>query len=171
MTTMTKFKWFWAWDDEKEEAWLRDMSQQGWHLASVSVPSIYKFEQGFAKDYVYRLDYIRDRKDYTNYLQLFNDSGWDHMGEMNGWQYFRKESINGEDLEIYSDNESKAKKYQNILLLMVILLPLLINGILIISRRNGISEPLGIIYLGLMFIYIFGITRILMRIGNLKKKI
>lgn len=171
MTTMTKFKWFWAWDDEKEEAWLREMSRQGWHLTSVSVPTIYKFEQGFAKDYVYRLDYIRDRKDYANYLQLFNDSGWDHMGEMNGWQYFRKEALHGEELDIYSDNESKAKKYQRILLLLVIILPLMINGLSIISRRNGISEPLGIIYLGLMFIYIFGITRILMRIGNLKKKI
>lgn len=171
MTTMTKFKWFWAWDDEKEEAWLREMSRQGWHLTSVSVPTIYKFEKGFAKDYVYRLDYIRDRKDYANYLQLFNDSGWDHMGEMNGWQYFRKEALHGEELEIYSDNESKAKKYQRILLLLVIILPLMINGLSIISRGNGISEPLGIIYLGLMFIYIFGITRILMRIGKLKKKI
>jgi len=171
MTTMTKFKWFWAWDDEKEETWLRDMSKQGWHLTSVSIPTIYKFEQGFAKDYVYRMDYIRDRIDYANYLQLFHDSGWDHMGEMNGWQYFRKEALNGEELDIYSDKESKASKYQRILLLMVIILPIMINGLLILTRNNTLTQTLGILYLGFFFTYIYGTTRILMRIGKLKKRI
>lgn len=170
MNTVKKFHWFWAWDDEKEEVWLREMSQQGLHLSSVGIPGFYEFKQGFAKDYVYRLDYIRDRKDYANYLQLFHDSGWDHIGEMSGWQYFRKEALNGEDLEIYSDNESKASKYQRVLLLLVIILPLLINGNLIISRRDG-SEAMGIIFLALMLIYVFGITKILMRIGKLKKKL
>lgn len=170
MTTIKKFHWFWAWDDEKEEAWLREMSQQGLHLSSIGMPGFYEFEQGLTKDYVYRLDYIRDRKDYSNYLQLFNDSGWDHIGEMSGWQYFRKEALEGEDLEIYSDNESKASKYQRVLLLLVIILPLLINGTFIISRRDG-AEALGIIFLAFMLIYIYGITRILMRIGKLKKKI
>jgi len=171
MTTITKFRWFWAWDDEKEEEWLREMSLKGWHLTSVGIPTIYKFEQGFEKDYVYRLDYIRDRKDYSNYLQLFNDSGWDHIGEMSGWQYFRKEALNGEDLEIYSDNESKASKYQRILLLLVIILPLLMNGLLILSRRNEINDVIGVIYLAVFFIYIFGMTKILIRVSKLKKKL
>ena len=171
MTSIKKFKWFWAWDDEKEEIWLREMSKQGWHLSTFGPFGYYKFDQGFAKDYVYRLDYIRDRKDYANYLQLFNDAGWSHLGEMAGWQYFRKEAVEGDDLEIYSDNESKAQKYQRILTLLVIILPLLINGLLILSRRNEIIAVIGIIYMAIFFIYIFGITRILMRIGQLKKKI
>jgi len=29
MTTMKQFHWFWAWDDEKEENWLREMAQKG----------------------------------------------------------------------------------------------------------------------------------------------
>ncbi len=29
-----EFKWFWAWNDEKEEQWLTAMAQQGWHLQS-----------------------------------------------------------------------------------------------------------------------------------------
>ena len=28
-STMKKFKVFWAWQDEQEEAWLREMSLQG----------------------------------------------------------------------------------------------------------------------------------------------
>ena len=56
MTTLKKFRWFWAWDDEKEEQWLREMAQKGWHLLSVSIPGNYTFEQGAPKGYVYRLD-------------------------------------------------------------------------------------------------------------------
>jgi hypothetical protein len=171
MTTITKFKLFWAWEDDKEENWLREMSQQGYHLSSLGLPGFYKFEQGFAKDYVYRLDYIRDRKDYANYLQLFNDSGWDHMGEMAGWQYFRKEAVNGDDLEIYSDNESKANKYQRVVLLLVIILPLLINMITVPFRSSGIPDVLRFIFFGFFFLYIYGLTKLLMRIRNLKKKI
>jgi len=29
MTTMKQFHWFWGWDDEKEENWLREMAQKG----------------------------------------------------------------------------------------------------------------------------------------------
>ena len=94
MTTTKKFHWFWAWEDEKEEAWLREMSQKGQHFRSVSPPSTYIFEKGEPIDYVYRLDYFTNRKDRSNYLQIFQDAGWDYKGEMGGWQYFRQESIN-----------------------------------------------------------------------------
>ena len=30
-----KYKWFWPWQDEQEEGWLRKISQQGWHLRPV----------------------------------------------------------------------------------------------------------------------------------------
>ena len=55
--TIGKFKWFWAWQDEKEENWLRGMSQQGWHLLSAKPFGFYNFESGEKKDFVYRLDY------------------------------------------------------------------------------------------------------------------
>ncbi len=49
MTTLKQFRWFWAWDDEKEEKWLRDMAKKGWHFTSVSLPGNYYFEQGEPK--------------------------------------------------------------------------------------------------------------------------
>ncbi len=112
METMKIFHWFWVWDDDKEEAWLREMSQQGKHFKSVNLPAEYVFETGEPMDYVYRLDYFIDRKDMPTYLQIFEDAGWDYMGEMAGWQYFRIVNVNGETPEIYSDKASKAKKYQ-----------------------------------------------------------
>ncbi|HLE51739.1 MAG TPA: hypothetical protein VI755_06730 [Anaerolineales bacterium] len=29
-TMIRKFRWFWPWQDENEEAWLKEMSQEGW---------------------------------------------------------------------------------------------------------------------------------------------
>jgi len=68
--SMRKFKWFWAWQDEAEEAWLGEMSNQGWHFSGMSMPTIYNFKYGGAKDYVYRLDYRSywkmDKEDYLH---------------------------------------------------------------------------------------------------------
>ncbi len=73
-TTTRKFKWFWAWQDEAEEAWLQELSQQGRHLSSVGNPTVYDFESGEPADFVYRLDYRSHFKmNKENYLQLFRD--------------------------------------------------------------------------------------------------
>jgi hypothetical protein len=172
MNTIKKFHWFWAWDDEKEEAWLREMSLQGWHLKSYHFPSNYTFKQGEPVDYVYRLDYFTDRKDTSNYRQLFQDAGWDHLGEMGGWQYFRKEVLEGEAPEIYSDNESKKKKYQRILLFLVIFLPIYSNALFMTNRSSNIFiQVITFVMIVLMLIYVYAMVRLLHRITQLKKKI
>ena len=164
-TTTRKFKWFWAWQDEAEEAWLRDMSQQGWHLSSVGIPTVYDFESGEPEDVVYRLDYPSYSKiDKEDYQQLFKDAGWDYVGEMSGWYYFRKGAQPGEELEIYTDAESKISKYQRLLVFAAILtLPLFMA---IINTRGGF---LFFIIVPLFLIYIYMIIRILIRINQLKR--
>ncbi|PKN91685.1 MAG: hypothetical protein CVU44_17370 [Chloroflexi bacterium HGW-Chloroflexi-6] len=173
MTTMKQFRWFWAWDDEKEETWLREMAQKGWHFQSVTLPGNYTFEQGEPRDDVYRLDHFVDNKNSkADYLQLFMDAGWDYMGEMNGWQYFRKTAVNGVIPEIFTDNESKAKKYQRIMLYLVIFLPIYINAINLVSKRTStLSEVFTFIMLLFMLLYSYGIIRLIMRVNQLKKKI
>jgi len=172
MTTMKQFRWFWAWDDEKEEVWLREMALKGWHFKSVSLPGNYAFEQGEPRDDVYRLDYFHDSKDKADYLQLFLDAGWDYMGEMNNWQYFRKTVLNGEAPEIFSDNESKSKKYQRILLFLVVFLPLYINAINLVNKRQ---DTFSLVFTIIMFVFLIfygiAIARLGMRINQLKKKI
>ena len=32
---MTKYRWFWVWDFEKEERWLNEMAANGWTLVEV----------------------------------------------------------------------------------------------------------------------------------------
>ncbi|MCG2784173.1 MAG: DUF2812 domain-containing protein [Anaerolineae bacterium] len=173
MTTMKQFHWFWAWDDEKEEIWLREMAQKGWHFQSVALPGNYIFEQGQPRDDFYRLDHFVDNKNSkADYLQLFLDAGWDYVGEMNGWQYFRKTAVNGEIPEIFTDNESKAKKYQRIMLYLVIFLPIYMNFIFL-SRR---SEYEGMVVLALlmsilMVFYVYAMLRLIMRVSQLRKKL
>ena len=114
--TIRKIKWFWPWQDEQEEAWLRSMSQKGWHLSSIGLPCIYRFRAGEPRDYVYRLDYQRlPKKDKQEYQQLFRDAGWEYVGEMSSWQqYFRKEAKEGEAPEIFTDVESKVAMYKKV---------------------------------------------------------
>ncbi len=172
MTTLKLFRWFWAWDDDKEESWLREMAQQGWHLRSVALPGRYTFEQCEPRDFVYRLDYFTEQKDIVNYLQIFQDAGWEYMGEMNSWRYFRKEAFQGEALEIFSDNESKARKYQRILFILVAILPILIVNVNNLNRlSNPFFEVLTFVFFCILIFYGYIIIRLSMRVNALKKKL
>lgn len=124
--TVRKFKVFPAWQDDKEEVWLRQMAQQGLHLTEPLFPCIYTFVRGAPADVAYRLDYVprMSGDEFAVYLQVFRDAGWEYLGQMAGWQYFRKPVRAGETAEIYTDAESKIRKYRRLLgYLIVILIP------------------------------------------------
>jgi hypothetical protein len=55
---------------------------------------------------------------FEEYVQIFKDAGWEYVGEMSNWRYWRKRNTDGETPEIFSDNESKIKKYQRLLGIM-----------------------------------------------------
>ena len=164
-TTLRKYKWFWPWQDEAEEAWLREMSQQGWHLSSMSIPITYDFESGELEDFVYRLDYpFHSKMDKEDYLQLFRDANWEFIGERTGWYYFRQPTQPGEELEIYTDAESKISKYQRLLVFAAILMLPLFMGMI-----NTRGRMVFFIIVPLFMIYIYMIIRILIRINQLKR--
>lgn len=171
--TIRKFKWFWAWQDEQEEAWLRSMSQKGWHLSSIGLPCIYGFRASEPQDYVYRLDYQTfPKKDKQEYLQLFYDAGWEYIGEMSGWQYFRKEAKEGEALEIFTDVESKVTKYKRVLAFLAFYVVILIA---VLSHNIWGDYPYSwwvivrVIYLLCMGSFIYAIIRLILRIRQLRR--
>jgi len=174
MTTISKFKWFWAWQDEKEELWLHEMAKEGLHLRSLSAPGYYTFEVGEPRNDYYRMDYITDRKDYQNYLQLFKDAGWEHLGEMGGWQYFRTRAKGTAIPEIYTDKDSKAQKYQRLITILVVFLPIFIT--LTTRPIDSSSQFAGLYFAGnmigafLMLLYVAAMIKILQRIQQLKGK-
>lgn len=120
------------------------------------------------------MDYIVDRKDYQNYLQLFADTGWEHMGEIGGWQYFRKTAQAGQPTEIYTDNASKATKYQRLIIMLVVFLPFFImlstrtidNG----SPFSDLYHVAQIFWAILMILYTIAMLKILQRVRQLKGK-
>lgn len=169
MNTMRKFHWFWPWNDEKEEEWLREMSGQGWHFKTVEPPGFYVFERGEPIDYVYRLDYLTGRDDMENYQQLFEDAGWDYLGEMGGWQYFRQEVAQGKLQEIYTDNASKVKKYQRMMVFLIILVPVLISAMLLFGI-GGIPEIMVFLTTIILLTVAYALLRLMQRISQLRAK-
>ena len=165
-----KFKWFWVWQDEREEIWLAEMAQQGYHLEKVSLPGYYYFQVGEPGSFIYRMDYQSLKTpERENYLQLFADAGWEHVGDMTSWVYFRKQVQPGAEPEIYSDVESKISKYQRIIAYLVIFLP-----IMFVIKPNGRDHmTLGLVveglFLILMFIYIFAMIQLFRRVSQLKE--
>lgn len=172
-TTMKTFKVFWAWQDEQEEAWLRKMSLQGWHLRELTFPTVYTFERGTPQDLIYRMDFITSSTKRDEYFQLFRDAGWVHLGQMGGWQYFRKASVDGSAPEIYTDAESKMQKYGRLLAILIVFLPIMMINFRTVGEHaeNLPGMIFWIIYLVIYFLYIFALIKIGMRVITLKKRI
>jgi hypothetical protein len=170
-TTLCRFKWFWAWQDHEEEAWLRKMAQQGWHLSSF-FPTIYTFARGEPRDDIYRLDYINLKKaDFDEYLQLFLDAGWEFVGGMSGWQYFRKPFEAGDVPEIHTDAPSKIQKYRRLLGYLIMFLPI---WVVILPRSFRLPYSIvfclpGLLLTLFMLVWTYAIVRISIRIRQLKQ--
>ena len=174
MNTLTKFKWFWAWQDEKEEAWLAEMAKEGYHLENLALPGQYTFRQGEPGNYIYRLDFQALRaKDRNSYYQLFADAGWEHIGDMGGWVYFRHKLNGGEPPEIYSDLESKMGKYHRVVSYLIIFLPIMI---ILVPRVADVDffgpfrYILGLISASLLLLYSLAMIQLFRRIIQLRSK-
>ena len=136
--TRTKSIWrfFLAYEDQKQEAWLEALAQQGWHLSS---PGLFRFtfSKGEPSLNRYRLDYqmIRGRQR-DEYLDLFKDAGWDFLGEVANRYYFvaRADAFSP---EVFSDPESRQDRIRRELRLL--------GGILAIEGWNlSILTGMGI---------------------------
>lgn len=174
-----KFRWFWAWNDDREEAWLGEMSKQGLHLQSPGFFGQYTFIRGAAREFAYRLDFVTYSKKNDEYYQLFQDAGWEHVGQLGGWQYWRKEVVDGKVPEIFTDNASKIQKYQRLIGFLIIFFPIYVIFLTNQNIRRNVPEPglFGILYEVIFFILFavvmlsaFAMFKIMQRISSLKRK-
>lgn len=169
-------KYFFAWDFEKEEKWLNEMSSKGLQLVSVRFCT-YFFEEGSPGEYTYKLELLENMpSNYqsTSYIKFLEETGVEHIGSVSRWVYFRKKAANGA-FEIYSDIESKIKHYKRIITLFSCLIP--ISTFPTILNWNRFSEELdpfrltlAIISTLLTIMLVFGIFKISRRINFLKKE-
>ncbi len=170
--TLRRFKLFFAWQDDKEEDWLREMANKGWHLSSFGLPGFYSFSLGEPQDVVYRLDFITSKIDMADYLQLFRDAGWEHLGSLVGWQYFRKPADTEGVNEIYTDPESKIQRHRRLVGYLLFFLPIMI----VLFTRIG--DPSSYPFFGVMkifsaivlILYAYAMVRIFMRMNQLRRR-
>ena len=127
----TVYKLYWAWDFDREEKWLNEMSAKGQHLCGVGFCR-YVFEEGAPGLYLYRLemlDHWPSHPKSADYIRFVEDTGAEQIGAINRWVYFRKER-GGSGFDIFSDVSSRIRHLDRILFLVVIFSALnLLNGL------------------------------------------
>jgi hypothetical protein len=167
---VSKFKWFWDDADHAIERWLEQMAREGLHLQRVRcLRTVFVFRRGAPAEVSYRIDFLLSRKD-PHYVQLFLDAGWEHVDEMLGWQYWRAPLQGERAPEIFTDVESKVRKYKRLLLLFgFAFLPLLL---LVPRGLDGIraESPASLLFLLVSCaLGVYCSLRLLLRIRRLRK--
>ena len=152
-----EFRWFSIADYEKEAEYLRRRHKEGWKFKNVTFPGIYTFEKCEPQDVVYQLDYNPDSvKNQLEYVQMFEDCGWEYLLNFAGYTYFRKPAALMEKEEnIFCDDQSRLELLNRIfrgriIPLMLIFLTMLLNGFLNID-----NTAMTILFGVLKGIYIF----------------
>lgn len=112
-------------DFEKEEKFLNDMAANGLALTNYSWCK-YVFEDAPKGEYIYRLELIEhpiDHQKSQEYIQFMEETGAELVATYYRWAYFRKRAADG-NFTIYSDNDSKLRHYNRIMLLFLFVIGL-----------------------------------------------
>ncbi|MEW7850020.1 DUF2812 domain-containing protein [Massilia aurea] len=172
--TVTKFRFFFAHQDEEQEAWLRAMAQQGFHLINVNPLCFWTFRIGAPADIVYRLDFPGTGSD-PAFAQLMDDAGWSLAAATVGWHYWRTPAVDGRVPEIFTDSASKAEKFRRLVSVLVVSgLPLFIILLTIDKQRAyaQLSVPSLVILGTIVSLYLgtvgYSVVRLRQRLGRLQ---
>jgi hypothetical protein len=138
----TKYKVFFAWDFEKEEKWLNEMSVKGMNLIGVGAFK-YVFEEGNPGDYVYRIELLDEWPSHPEsmaYIHFLEDTGAEHIGSVLRWVYLRKKA-NMQAFDLFSDIDSRINHLKKVLWTLACVIPIEIAAILmnIPNVINGYS--------------------------------
>ena len=113
-------KVFWAWQAEKEEAWLNEMSAMGLALVAVGFCR-YEFEDCTPGEYQYRIEllkYVPTHPESQQYIKFIEDTGAEQIGSYMRWVYFRKKAADG-PFDLFSDLTSRITHLTRIISLLV----------------------------------------------------
>ncbi|MEB0030698.1 DUF2812 domain-containing protein [Undibacterium sp. RTI2.1] len=166
-----------AWQDNQCEQWLQEMARQGLHLKSVNIFCLYTFIQSKPAEVSYCLDFVPHLRRDPAYFDLFRDAGWEHVIEITGWHYWRTPIVAGRVPKIFTDIESKIKKYKRILLILVLgpspLILLFIRSLVLHSPIEQLATSdkwiLGGMFGGLGAFYMYAMTSVGARIRELRR--
>lgn len=122
---------------------------------------------------IYRLDYqYLKGQDEPSYLELFADAGWEHVGQMANWHYFRRPEVAGLAREIFTDPESKAAKYRRLtpfVLIVFLLLAVQLNSDVYSRYPTAAMEALRLFLFCILLVLLYSLVRIGLRIRELMR--
>ena len=170
------YKLFFAWDFEKEEKWLNEMSAKGLNLDGVGLCK-YIFEEGTPGEYIYRLELLEKGPTHAEseqYIRFLEDTGVEYVGSVIRWVYFRKKAADG-GFDLFSDIDSRIKHFKRLTSsfgVLAIAEFLISFSNLIIFFKNGYRLN---IYCGLLttacgLLLTFGFCRVAKGTKKLKKE-
>ena len=170
----TVHKWFWAWDFDKEEAWLNEMAAKGLCLVSVGFCT-YEFENCVPGEYricLQLLDQIPNHPESKQYIAFLSDTGAEHVGSLFRWAYFRQKAANGE-FALFSDNASRLKHLSGIIALIVVVTAVnLLIGLQSLSLGFRVSGAIGytaLLNLSVGLLGTFGCIRLIQKRKKLRQ--
>ena len=105
------WKWFWAWDFEKEEEWLNEMAREGLALVGYGWCR-YEFEPCEPGEYIVRLQMLdkkRSESERAQYLAFLEETGAEHVASWMDWVYLRRKASEG-PFELFSDHASRIRQ-------------------------------------------------------------
>lgn len=140
METKRQFKYFSVPEYEKEQDYLRRMHQAGWKFVKLSGFGVYHFEKCTPEDVIYQLDYNREGLSHKEeYVQLFQDCGWEYLQDYAGFSYFRKpvSETKGEE-GIFCDEDSRLQMMERVFKGRVVTLLILFFGVLLPQFLNNL---------------------------------
>ncbi len=168
-------KWFWAWDFDKEEAWLNEMAAKGLGLVSVGFAR-YEFEDCIPGEYSFRIELLEQFPDHPvsrKYIEFIEETGAEQVGSIMKWVYFRKKTADG-PFDLFSDNQSRIKHLQRIILLLfIVAIVNIISGcynLLLVFLWHSYVNLLGLLNLLLAAGILCGTLRLLKKKNRLSRE-
>jgi len=112
-------KAYFAWNLEKEKAFLEDMATKGYKLKKASFMK-YEFEEIEPMNLSYQFDFrVLNKNKEKDYLSYFED--WEFICRFGSWYYFAKEIEEGHvDSSIFNDNKSKQAMFRRLILFLLL---------------------------------------------------
>lgn len=166
--TKTEFRFFTVPEWKKEEEYLREKHKSGWKFVKVSGLGIYHFKKCEPKDVIYQLDYNPDSVNKKEeYIQIFNDCGWEYLQNYTGYSYFRKAAceMGGTEEEIFCDESSRMDMMKRVfkgrmIPLLIIFFFVIIPQLYIQSRMDDlINRVLAATFVLLLCLYLILFVR------------
>lgn len=177
--TKLKIAFFTIPEYEKEQVWLAKQHKKGWKLVNTTVPGFYKFEACDSEEVVYQLDYNPDGMDHkAEYVQMFQDCGWEYITDMAGYSYFRKPvaQMHGNE-EIFCDDASRMDMIERVFKgrmvpLFIIFFGVIIPQFFIHIRTDSLANTFISSMCGaLFFLYLFVFVQFARQYLKLKRRL